>query len=98
MEFICNDLKFKNKQTETQYVLLNSRLKAKKKKDKKERKANGENVTVKKVANKFKSKGKRARRSSKFQNKYQERINSIRHTEENIIRNREKYENSEKNN
>ncbi len=98
MEFICNDLKFKNKQTETQYVLLNSRLKAKKKIDKKERKAKGEKVLLKKLLSKINSTGKRAKRSSKFQNKYQDRIESIRHTEENTIRNRERYENSEKNN
>ena len=98
MEFICNDLKFKNKQTETQYVLLNSRLKAKKKTDKQAKKAKGKNGLLKNTLNKINSKGKRVKKSSKFQNKYQDRIDSIKHTEENIIRNREKYENSRKNN
>ena len=93
MEFICNDLKFKNKQTETQYVLLSSELKHKKKIDKK----------IKKIENEGKpktpkSKGKRAKRTSKFQNKYRERIDSIKHTEENIIANRKKHEDKKENN
>lgn len=93
MEFICNDLKFKNKQTETQYVLLNTELKHKKKIDKKIRKIENEGKPKKP-----KSKGKRAKRTSKFQNKYRERIDSIKHTEENIIKNKKKYEDKKENN
>ncbi len=92
MEFICNDLKFKNKQTETQYVLLNTKLRDKKKTDKKvrktERKVKGNNKLIKKH-----EKGKRLKRTSKFQNKYRDRISSIKHTEENTAENRKKYEN-----
>lgn len=89
MEFICNDLKFKNKQTETQYVLLNSRIKNQKK----------ENKAIKKIEDKVKSKmpkilkssGKRSRRSSKFQNKYKERIDSIKTTDDSIKENKKLY-------
>ena len=99
MEFICNDLKFKNKHTETQYVLLNSNLKAKKKKDNQiKRNINKESDlkisgVIKKVLNKKLHKGKRTKRNSKFQNKYSDRISSIKHTDENIKRNREEFEN-----
>ena len=41
------------------------------------------------------SNAKRVKRSSKFQNKYKDRINSIKHTEENIIENRKRYEDTE---
>lgn len=97
MEFICNDLKFKNKQTETQYVLLNARLKDKKRTDKKIKKEGnkGKNILVEKIMNKFKPTGKRVKRTSKFQNKYKDRINSIKHTEENIIENRKRYEDTQ---
>ena len=89
MEFICNDLKFKNKQIETQYVLLNSRIKTQKK----------ENKAIKKLENKVKAKmpkilkssGKRARKTSKFQNKYKDRIDSIKTTDDSIQENRKLY-------
>lgn len=102
MEFICNDLKFKNKQTETQYTLLNSRLKYKKKLERKIRKNNkAENKEKNKFLDRFLDKinsknntGKRAKRASKFQDKYRDRIDSIRHEEAT----RKKYEDQLKNN
>lgn len=89
MEFICNDLKFKNKQTETQYTLLNSRLKYKKKLERKIRRNNkaknkGRSKFVDNIVSKFNEKnkpGKRAKKVSKFQGKYRDRIDSIRHEE-----------------
>ena len=97
MEFICNDLKFKNKQTETQYVLLNTRLKDKKKTDKKNKKAEnkGKNILLEKIISKVQPNGKRTKKSSKFQNKYKDRIHSIKHTEESIMENRKRYEDTE---
>lgn len=96
MEFICNDLKFKNKQTETQYVLLNSKLKAKKKADTKRRKLHKKekdlSEIIKDSINKSLGKGKRSKKSSKFNNKYRDRINSIKHTDTNTQKNREKFE------
>lgn len=98
MEFICNDLKFKNKQTETQYTLLNSRLKYKKKIDKKVKKARRNKKSnikekINTIVSNNKRRGKRARRSSKFQNKYSERISSIKSTDESTQKNRENFEN-----
>lgn len=87
MEFICNDLKFKNKQTETQYVLLNNRIKDQKKENKKEKKQKSK-LKEKKPR---KTGGKRARRTSKFQNKYKERIESIKQTDDTIKENKKIY-------
>lgn len=97
MEFICNDLKFKNKQTETQYVLLNTRLRDRKRIDKKNKKSRSKqkNSAIINVMNNFKGKGKRTRRASKFQNKYKDRIESIKHTEDNMIENRKRYEDTQ---
>lgn len=96
MEFICNDLKFKNKQTETQYVLLNSKLKAKKKVDTKRKKLHKKekdlSEIIKESINKTLGRGKRAKKSSKFKNKYRDRISSIKHTDSNTQKNREKFE------
>lgn len=89
MEFICNDLKFKNKQIETQYVLLNSRIKKQKKENKTLKKI--EDKVKKKMPKVLKSSGKRSRRSSKFQNKYKERIDSIKTTDDSIKDNRKLY-------
>ena len=96
MEFKCNDLKFKNKQTETQYVLLNSKLKAKKKVDTRRKKLHKKekdlSEIIKESINKTLGRGKRAKKSSKFKNKYRERISSIKHTDSNTQKNREKFE------
>lgn len=97
MEFICNDLKFKNKQTETQYVLLNSNLKNKKQTDRRNRRIeNKEKNSIKDIinnsANKKSHKGKRTKRASKFQNKYRERIRSIKYAESKTEENRRRFE------
>lgn len=94
MEFICNDLKFKNKQTETQYVLLNTRLKNKRKKDKviKKNGNKSKGKFIEALMNKAVSKGTTSKKTSKFQNKYKDRIDSIKNTENNIVENRKKIE------
>ena len=77
IELICDDLKFKDMQNDTQYMLLNDKLKNSKKlikqdskKAKKEKKENTKNEKTKKKAKK-----------SKFYKKYQERIASIQEAE-----------------
>ncbi len=96
MEFICNDLKFKNKQTETQYVLLNSKLKAKKKVDAKQKKSHKKekdlSEIIKESINKALGRGKKGRKTSKFRNKYRDRISSIEHADMTTQKNREKFE------
>lgn len=69
IELICNELKFRDKQNDDQYLLLNSKLKEEKK-----------NKTRKKVNKKRKP--KKDRKASKFVNKYSERIQSIKQSEE----------------
>ena len=69
IELICNELKFRDKQNDDQYLLLNSKLKEEKKKGKKKNK-------------KPTRKPKKNRKASKFINKYSERIESIKQSEE----------------
>lgn len=70
-ELICNELKFKDKQNDEQYLLLNSKLK--------EEKKNTKNTKPKKQKAK---KEKRKKGASKFSTKYSERIKSIQASEE----------------
>ena len=71
MQLICDDLKFKDMQNDTKYMLLNERLKNAKK-DLKE---------SKKHDNFRKTKKKPERKQSKFSKKYQERIDSIKESD-----------------
>lgn len=89
VELICEVLRFKDKQNDPQYLLLNSKLKEEKKKQKKT------NQNKKKIAQKQeKSKPKRARRKqSKFTSKYSERIESIQTSDEKRVENQEKLKN-----
>ena len=82
IQIICDDLKFRDKQNDPQYIMLNSRLKEEKK-----RKKNTKPIF--KVKNK-KSTAKHARRTSKFNEKYKDRIQSIKETDKNIVKNRMK--------
>lgn len=75
IELICEDLKYKDKQNDTQYALLNSRLKEQKKKEK-------QYLHTKKKEKKRTVKAERKTqphftKKSKFQEKYKERIKSI---------------------
>ncbi len=71
IQLICDDLKFKDMQNDTKYVLLNDRLKDAKKTLKENRKNNNIRKTRKKLP-----KGE-----SKFFKKYKERIESIQESE-----------------
>lgn len=83
IEIIVNDLKFKDKKTDEQYVLLNAKLKESKKELKPKQK-------------KIKQKKPRARSKSKFSSKYQDRIESIRDSEETAKTNKRIYEKAKK--
>ena len=85
IQLICDDLKFKDMQNDTKYVLLNDRLKEAKK-SLKENKKND---------NMRKTKKKKERGKSKFFEKYQERIDSIQESDEKL-KARQKLEQEEK--
>lgn len=85
IEIIFNDLKFKDKKTNEHYVLLNAKLKEAKKKLKRNKKNKVTKNVVKKGHRRFKSK-------SKFSNKYQDRIASIRESEQLADSNKRNYE------
>ncbi len=76
VQIICDDLKFKDRQSDPQYVMLNSRLKQEKKKRK--------NVSpiFKLKENNKKGNTKVEKRTSKFNEKYKERIESIKTSED----------------
>ena len=76
IELVCEDMKFRDMQNDAQYMMLNSRLKNTKKKLKTE-KAPKNN----KIINKN-NKNNKIRTKSKFAEKYQERIISIRESDE----------------
>lgn len=69
IELICEDLKFKDMQNNPEYMILNNRLKIKKKKIKKEKKNKGEDESGED-------------KKSKFFDKYQDRIKSIKESED----------------
>lgn len=69
IELVCEDLKFKDKQNDLKYMLLNDRLKSSKKHNKRIQK------------NKIKQAKKRPQGKSKFFSKYQNRIESIKESD-----------------
>ena len=83
VQVICDDLKYRDKQNEPEYMLMSSKLKADKEINKKKKK----DLKNKNKENKPEKVGK-----SKFANKYQDRIQSIKNTEKNIERNRKRIE------
>lgn len=87
IELICNELKFKDKQNGTEYLLLNSILKEEKKEVKKNKKVEDDHDKIVKKATQ-KVKNKNNNRKSKFSEKYKERVESIQNTEAKIKENR----------
>ena len=73
IQLICDDMKFNNMENNTQYMMLNNKLKDSKKSLKKQSKEN------KKKINDTKEKGKRGK--SKFYEKYSDRIKSIQESD-----------------
>ena len=75
IEIICDDLKFRDKQNDPQYLMMNAKLKY-------EKKAKRIPKQSKNMNDKKDKKGKRG--NSKFASKYSERIESIRKTDDKI--------------
>ena len=93
IELICTDLRFKDKHNDEQYMLLNSRLKQEKKK------AKIANKKAKRIKNNKYDKNdnkSKERRKSKFSDKYQERIQSIKESEKTRLENRKIQEKAQK--
>lgn len=86
IELICDDLKYKDKQNDTQYVLLNNRLKEQKKKEKQH--VHNKKVEKKKAFKEEKKAEPKFTRKSKFQEKYKERIKSIQQSDMKTANNR----------
>ena len=80
IELICTDLKYKDKQNDEKYMLLNSKLKENDK-DKKQVKEE------KKVKETKTENEEKPRKASKFSNKYKERIESIKESEKTRLEN-----------
>lgn len=76
IELICEDLKFKDMQNNPEYMILSDKLKFKKKKLKKEKVDKDGNVIEEEVE----------RKDSRFKNKYDERIQSIKDSEKNYVK------------
>ena len=84
IEMICNDLKFRDKQNDTEFLLINSILKDQKKlQTKAEKQAKRE----KKENEKYEPK-KAPRRKSKFSSKYADRLEAIQNVDQIKERNR----------
>lgn len=88
IELICNELKFRDKQNDEQYLLLNSKLKEENKKQKSRQ--------IKKKNTSKKKQDISDRKASKFTNKYKDRILSIKESEINRAKNRQLYEEAKK--
>ena len=86
IQVICDDLKYKDKQNEPEYMIMNSKLKADKQIDKQRKKSSRT-----RHKNKRRKIGK-----SKFADKYQDRLQAIRDTNKIIEKNRKKVEQKER--
>lgn len=92
IELICDDLKFKDKQNETQYVLLNSRLKNQKKKEK----IHTHSKKIEKnIARKEERRQDKTIHKSKFSEKYKDRVKAIRQSEQTTMQNRKMLQEAE---
>lgn len=76
IELICEDLKFKDMQNNPEYMILSDKLKFKKKKLKKEKLDKDGNVIQ----------DDSVKKDSRFKNKYDERIQSIKDSEKNYVK------------
>lgn len=81
IQIICDDLKFKDKQNEPQYIMLNTRLK-----EEKRRKKNTKPILKTKEKEK-KTSARHEKKTSKFNEKYKERIESIKTSDEKRLEN-----------
>lgn len=81
IELVCEDLKFRDMQNDTKYLMLNSRLKETKKKLK-----TTMDTKPEKQAKKSKKSKKSVKSKSKFAEKYQDRIQSIKESDEKALK------------
>lgn len=88
IELICNELKFKDQQNGTEFLLLNSILKEDKKGIKTKQKIGKKKKEIERKATQN-VKDKKPHKKSKFSEKYKERVESIQNTEAKIKENRE---------
>lgn len=77
IELICDDLKFKDMQNDTQYMMLNDKLKT----AKKTMKATAKETAKEREEKNHSKRKKNSARKSKFFKKYQDRIQSIQEAE-----------------
>lgn len=91
IQIICDDLKFKDRQNDPEYVMLNSRLK-----EEKRRKKNTKPIFKVKEKKQKTTNKNHTRKTSKFNEKYKERIESIKTSDEKRIENLKKEKNSKK--
>ena len=93
VDLICTDLRFKNKENDPQYLLLNTKLKDGKRHEKvKDKNKKMIRRIERKHEKKHQKRTKRFKKESKFSEKYKNRIESIQATEEQRIKNRLQYE------
>ena len=90
MELICTDLKFKDQQYNTQYVLLNSKLKKQKKNEKSKKKIN--DAINKESKKNQKNSEDKYKTKSKFNKKYSDRIRDIKNSDNIREKNRKIFE------
>ena len=84
---ICNDLKFQDKENDTEYVMLNAKLKTDKRINRIKKEKTKEEIRQKKKGTRSDSKKNNRLRQSKFSSKYSDRIKSIKESEEKFKRN-----------
>ena len=80
IDLICDDLRFRNKQNDPKYVMLNTKLREEKQRMKRERKAQKLALKPEQKAKKEEEKH-RKKTKSKFSSKYQDRIQSIQESD-----------------
>lgn len=91
IQIICDDLRFKDRQNEAQYIMLNSRLKEEKK-----RKKDTKPIYKVKEQKNATDKEKKNKKTSKFNTKYKERIESIQASDEKRLENLKKMQEESK--
>ena len=85
IELICDDLRFKDEQNDPKYVMLNTKLKEEKKIHKEQKRIEKKKSKEIKAGN---EKTENKKNTSKFSNKYKDRIKSIKESDFKIEQNR----------
>lgn len=96
IQLICDDLKFKDMQNDSQYMMLNDKLKSAKKNVKNDNKAKKNEIKSSQKESKKNAKSDKTKQQSKFFKKYQSRIDSIRESEKKLKQKEEKAKTSNK--